>query len=112
MPGHRDQLIDELSERMQAFAKSGDSTGVLDAAVPGLARDHAETLWSTSYVDITPDVARALTALVTVHWIRSQLLPDGQDHDDLLACRKWSGPLLAVAPDLVPEPVRAYLGRP
>jgi hypothetical protein len=44
MPGHRDQLIDELSERMQAFAKSGDSTGVLDAAVPGLARDTLEHL--------------------------------------------------------------------
>ena len=53
MPRHRDQLIDELSERIQTFGTSGDSTGVLDAAG-----------------------------------------------------------LLAVAPDLVPEPVRAYPGRP
>ncbi len=112
MRGNRDQLIEELSERIQTFGESGDSTRVLDAAVPGLARDLAETLYSDSQVEITPDVARALTALVAVHWIRSQLLPDGQDQDDLRACRKWSAPLLAVAPDLVPEPVRAHLGRP
>jgi len=53
----------------------------------------------------------ALIALVGVHWIRSRLLPGEQGQDDLQACRRWSGILIHAAPDLVPEPVRAYLGR-
>ena len=37
----------------------------------------------------------------------SQLLPEGQNQDDRQACLKWSAALLPVAPDLVPEPMRA-----
>jgi hypothetical protein len=112
MPGNQDQLIEELSERIQTFGKSGDPAAVLDAAVPGLARDLAETLTQDPPDGGSSDVGRAVTALVAVHWIRYQLLPGGQDQDDLRACLKWSAALLPVAPDLVPEPVRAYLGRP
>ncbi len=107
----RDQLIEELSERIRTFGESGDPTGVLDVAVPGLARDLAESLTQHSR-DAAPNVASAVTALVAAHWIRYQFLPDGQDQDDLQACLKWSAALLPVAPDLVPEPVRTYLGRP
>ncbi len=112
MPGNRDQLTEELLERYWTFLESRDTTVLLDAAVPVLARNLAETLWSTSYVEITPDVARTLTALVAVHWTRSVLLPDGQGEDDLRACMRWSRVLLVVNPDLVPEPVRARLGQP
>ena len=112
MRGNRDQLIEELGERLRIFAEYGDPTGVLDAAVPGLTRDLAETLTQDSRDAAAPDVARTLTALVGVHWLRYQLLPDGQDQDDLRACLKWSAVLLPVAPDLVPGPVRAWLGRP
>jgi hypothetical protein len=111
MPQNRDQLIDKLSERIRRFNESGDPAVLLDPEVPGLARDLAETLWSPTYLDVTPDVTKALIALVGVHWIRSQLLPGEQGQDDLQACRRWSGILIHTAPDLVPEPVRAYLGR-
>ena len=106
----RDQLIEELSERIRTFAESGDPTGVLDAAVPGLARDLDESLTQHSR-DAAPNVVPAVIALVSVHWIRYQILPNGQDQDDLRACLKWSAALLPVAPELVPEPVRAHLGR-
>jgi hypothetical protein len=109
MPENRDQLIEELGKRIQTFDESGDPTGVLDAAVPGLARDLAETLWSPTYIDVTPDVLMAMTVLVALHWMRYQLLPDGQDQDDLQACLRWAPTLRAMAPDQVPEPVQAYL---
>lgn len=44
-----------------------------------------------------------------MHWVRYQLLPEGEDQDDLRDCLRWSAVLLRVAPQLVPEPVRAYL---
>ena len=55
------------------------------------------------------DLLGALDVLTTVHWIRYQLLPEGQDQDDLQACLHWSATLLPVAPHLVPEPVRTHL---
>jgi hypothetical protein len=112
MAGNREQLTEELFARLQAFGESGDATVLLDAAVPALSRNLTETFPMGSRFAVTSDVARAITALVAVHWTRSQLLPDGQDQDDLRACLQWSRVLLAVRPDLVPEPVRARLGQP
>lgn len=111
MSGNREQLTEELAARMRRFAEHSDPTAVLDAAVPGLARDLGET-FTEGVRYAVPDVSSALTVLVGVHWIRSQLLPPGQDLDDLRACLKWSEALLLIAPELVPEPIRAHLGRP
>jgi CHAT domain len=105
-------LIKELSERLRAAVESGDPTGVLDNAVPRLARDLAETLTQDSLRAAAPDVVEALRVLAAVHWMRYQLLPGGRGQDDLQACLKWSAALLSVAPDLVPEPARAYLADP
>lgn len=111
MPGNRDQLTEELSQRVRRLGENRDPAAVLDAAVPGLLRDLAGTFTLNTRYAVTPEVARALTVLVAVHWLRSQLLPAGQDQDDLQACLSWSAVLLPLAPELVPEPVRAHLGR-
>jgi predicted metal-dependent phosphoesterase TrpH len=92
--------------------QSGDLAGMLDAAVSRLARDLARTITQESRDAVAPDVAEALSVLVAVHWVRYQLLPEGKDHDDLQACLKWSAALLPVAPEQVPEPVRAHLAGP
>ena len=96
--------------RLLARAESGDLTGLLDAAVLSLARELADVL-ARDYRDATiTDVADALSLLSGVHWVRYQLLPEGEDQDDLRDCLRWSAVLLRVAPQLVPEPVRASLG--
>jgi hypothetical protein len=111
MPGNRDQLTEELSERLRRLAEKGEVAAVLDAAVPGMLRDLAGTFILNTRYAVTPEVATALKVLVAVHWLRSQLLPAGQDYDDLQACLSWSAVLLPLAPELVPEPVRAHLSR-
>ena len=92
--------------------RSGDHTGVLDPVVSRLALDLAGTLTRDSRDAVAPNVVEALSVLVTVHWVRCQLLPEGQQQDDLQACLKWSAVLLQAAPNQVPEPVRAYLAGP
>ena len=44
MRGNGEQLVKDLFERLLAWTESGDPAGVLDVAVPRLARDLAETL--------------------------------------------------------------------
>ena len=112
MPGNRDQLTEELSERLRTFVEKGDPTALLDAAVLGLLRDLAGTFTLGTRYAVTGEVANAITVLVAVHWLRYQLLPHPQDQDDLQACLKWAAALLPIRPDLVPEPVRAHLGQP
>jgi hypothetical protein len=112
MPANREQLTEELSERIRRFGEQRDPMAVLDAVVPGLARDLAGTFKLGVREAVTADVASAMTVLVAVHWIRSQLLPPGQDQDDLEACLSWSAVLLPIRPELVPEPIRAHLGQP
>jgi hypothetical protein len=111
MAGNRDQLTAELSERIRLFAEERDLTAVLDAEVPGMLRDLRATFTLGQRYPVTPEVAQAMKVLVAVHWIRSQLLPPGQSEDDLQACLQWSAVLLPIAPELVPEPVRAHLER-
>ena len=111
-PEKRARLVKDLSERLLAGMRSGDHTGVLDPVVSRLALDLAGTLTRDSGDAVAPNVVEALSVLVTVHWVRYQLLPEGQQQDDLQACLKWSAVLLQAAPNQVPEPVRAYLAGP
>ena len=94
-----------------AATNYGDPRGLLDTAVPRLARDLADTLTQDSLDTAAPDVVEALQVLTAVHGIRCQILSEGRDQE-LQACLKWSAVLLPVAPSLVPEPMRAYLAGP
>ena len=104
-PGNRDRLIKDLAERVRAVQDHGDLTGVLDTAVPGLARELAETIPG----NLAPEAVQALNVLLGVHWLRYKFLPGDQRQEDLRGCLKCSAALLAAAPRLVPEPVRAHL---
>jgi hypothetical protein len=110
--GNRDRLVKDLSERLRTRTESGDLTELLGAEVLSLARDLGEAL-SQDFQEVSPaDFVAALSVLVAVRWIRYQLLPEGQDQDDLQACLKWSEALLPLAPHLVPEPVLISLAGP
>ena len=106
--GNRDRLIKELAERVRAVQDPGDLTGVLDTAVPGLARELAESVPNLPGA-AAPKAVQALNVLLGVHWLRYQFLPGDQRQEDLQGCLKCSAALLRVAPRLVPEPVRAHL---
>ena len=105
------RLTKELSERLRAAMDSGDPESVLDATISRLARDLEEGLRQAPRYRPAPHAIEAAGVLVAVHWARYQLLPEGQDQDDLQACLQWSAVLIPLAPHLVPEPVRTYSGR-
>ena len=86
-----------------------DLTAVLDPAVPQLTRDLADMLTQDLRDPVTPTVLEIITLLVHVHWYRIAGLPEGQSKDDVQACQRWSAVLLPIAPELLPEPVRAIL---
>jgi hypothetical protein len=109
MRDRRDQLVRQLSEVLQAVAKSGDGTPLLANQVRQQARELAKTLIQDSPDTAVPGTLEALAVLVGVHWLRYRGLPEGQDQDDLRACLAWSAALLPLEPSLVPAPVRAYL---
>jgi hypothetical protein len=106
----RDLLVKDLTERLLTALEAGNPTGLLDPAVPGLAETLAGILTTDRRGETAPAVEAAST-LVGVHWIRYQLLPQGQDQDDLLDWPAWPGPASCcrIAPDRVPDPVGAHL---
>jgi hypothetical protein len=79
----------------------------MDPAVASLARALAGIL-ALGHEGDTADV-EALSTLLQVHWIRFQVLPEGQDQEDLLACVTWSAALLPIAPGRVPDRLRSAL---
>ena len=82
----------------------------MDSVVAGLAGEVAGILAAGSRAAAAADNdIEAMSVLVDVYWLRYQHLPEGQDQDDLRACLTWSMVLLPVAPDTVPEPIRAAL---
>ena len=89
--------------------ESGDPATLLDTETLSLARNLGETLTRHRRKIPPSDFVEALSVLVAVHWARYQLLPEGQDQGDLQAGLKWSAALLPMAPQLIPQPVRAYL---
>ena len=67
---------------------SGDPANVLDTTISRLARDLEEGLRQAPREMPAPHAIEAAGLLVAVHWARYQLLPEGQDQDDLRACLK------------------------
>src|SRR5689334_4852449 len=76
----REQLVEYLGERLRTAMTSGDPMGMLETAVSALARDLAEVLTLSRNAWAVVDVV-AVGVLVDVHWVRYQLLPEGQDQD-------------------------------
>jgi CHAT domain/Tetratricopeptide repeat len=109
MRDKKDQLVSQLSGLLQAVAKSGDGTRLLDHQVRQLAAELARALAHDPLDAAVPGAVEAVAVLVGVHWLRYRGLPEGQDQDDLRACLAWSAVLLPIEPSLVPGPVRAYL---
>ena len=101
-----DLLVKELAERVRAVSDAEDLTGVLDTAVPGLMRDLAETV---NFASPARGDVQVLTLLLGVYWLRYQFLPGPQRQEDLQGCLRCSAALARVAPEQVPEPVRAAL---
>ena len=104
--GNTDLLVKELAERVRAVSDAEDLTGVLDTAVPGLMRDLAETV---NFASPARGDVQVLTLLLGVYWLRYQFLPGPQRQEDLQGCLRCSAALARVAPEQVPEPVRAAL---
>ena len=104
--GNTDLLVKELAERVRAVSDPEDLTGVLDTAVPGLMRDLAETV---NFASPARGDVQVLTLLLGVYWLRYQFLPGQQRQEDLQGCLRCSAALARVAPEQVPEPVRAAL---
>src|SRR6202042_2742579 len=107
--GNRERLVKALAERLTVGIESGDPASVGDAAVLRLAQDLAGTLTGDSLAPVAPEAVEAITALVTVHWARYRILPEGQDEEDMRACLRWAGVFMPVMSPLVPSPVREYL---
>ena len=107
----RDRLAEDLRTRILSLVEAGDPRPILDAAVPGLARDLAGILNQDAQDGAAPD-ALALSVLVALHTIRHQLLPEGQNQDDLRAYRTWSArfPMLTAGP-LERVPAQAHLAQ-
>lgn len=105
----RERLVRELSHTLQEVSATGDGTPLLDDRVYEIARELADDLTRGPVSATVPGTAEALAVLVGTHWLRYRGLPSGQDQDDLRACIAWSALLLPIQPDLVPQPVRAYL---
>lgn len=109
MRGNRDQLVKEVYDRISSAEQSKDLPELLDPALLDLAGELAATFDQDVPDVAAPPAALAAGMIIAVHWSRYQLLPDGQDQDDLRSLLKWSALLIPVAPHLVPEPIRDYL---
>ena len=98
----RDQLVAELERFLQyASGPDADSAAVLDPA--GL--DLADQLIAVAE---SSDV-QAAYLIGLLHWLRYQMLPEGEDGNDLHAAVSIFAKLLPVDANLVPEPLRAEL---
>ena len=87
---------------MSRFSNSGDRSAVLDPA----ALEEAGWLWdAVRPADGDPQgvPVDVLTVLAYLHWARYQVLPEGQDQDDLRAAVFLFGGLAGRAPERVPK---------
>jgi hypothetical protein len=107
--GNRDLLVQELSELLQTAAEASNPAVLTDSAVAERLASLGEIVAGELHDSRKGDVVEVLSLLVTLHWIRYQILPEGDDQADLSACLAWSAKLLPVAPNLIPEPVRDHL---
>ena len=101
------RLLAALKSRLQRFSESDPST-VLDPAALYEASQLRETAASMNSVPQAMAID-ILTALAYLHWRRYQVLPDGQDQDDLQAALATFALLTRLAPERIPDQVRDWL---
>jgi hypothetical protein len=103
-----DDLLTALTDRIQRFSETGDPSLVLDPAVLDEANLLADAVPSgeESSQSISVD---ALIVLGSLHLARYEVLPVGEDQDDLQRALQFFGLLLERAPERVPENIRSFL---
>ncbi|MGV9214719.1 CHAT domain-containing protein [Micromonospora sp. RB23] len=99
-----------LRERLDRFGATGDRRAVLDSGAIHDAEAVVDLVTATPTDGPLPErVAEGMSLLASLHWYRYQLLPSGEDADDLDQALRLTEFLLRVAPDRVPPPLRELL---
>lgn len=95
-----------MQRRLAAFS-AGDRQAVLGDAALTEARHVVQALTGGQLVGAAS--AEALYCVASLHWLRHQVLPAGEREVEYLAARSLFSRIAAVAPELVPTPLRAVL---
>ncbi|MEU0548115.1 CHAT domain-containing protein [Micromonospora sp. NPDC005979] len=106
----RPDPIGRLRERLERFGATGDRRAVLDSGAIRDAEAVADLVTATSPDGPLPErIAEGVSLLAGLHWYRYQLLPSGEDADDLDQALRLTEFLLRFAPERVPPPLLELL---
>ncbi|MEV1110641.1 CHAT domain-containing protein [Micromonospora sp. NPDC049751] len=106
----RPDPIGRLRERLERFGATGDRRAVLDSGAIRAAEAVADLVTATPTDGPLPErVAEGMSLLAGLHWYRYQLLPSGEDADDLDQALRLTEFLLRFAPERVPPPLLELL---
>ncbi|WP_238435388.1 MULTISPECIES: CHAT domain-containing protein [unclassified Frankia] len=98
----RDRLLEQVRARLERFAVDQDPDAVLDqeavAEVTALLGTAGSPATDLEIVQVAG----------WLHWVRYELLPDGEDQADLTAALTLFAPVYQIRPDAVPDAVRAH----
>lgn len=95
-----------MKRRLSAFA-AGDQQAVLGDTALTEARHLVQAL--TGGALVCAATAEALYCIASLHWLRHQVLPAGEREIEYVAARSLFSRIAAVAPELVPPPLRPVL---
>ncbi|MCO1597799.1 CHAT domain-containing protein [Micromonospora sp. RHAY321] len=106
----RSDPLSRLRERLDDFGATRDPRAVLDSGAIRDAEAVMELVTATPADGPLPEpVAEGIFLLACLHWYRYQLLPSGEDADDLGQAVTLTEALLGIAPQLVSPPLLAML---
>ncbi|MET8351245.1 MULTISPECIES: CHAT domain-containing protein [unclassified Micromonospora] len=106
----RSDPVRRLRERLDGFAATTDPRAVLDSGAIRDAEAVVEFVTATPTDGPLPEpVAEGFFLLACLHWYRYQLLPPGEDADDLGQAVRLTEFLLRFAPERVPPSLLAVL---
>ncbi|MET8309752.1 CHAT domain-containing protein [Micromonospora sp. NPDC005173] len=106
----RSDPVDRLRARLDRFGTTRDARAVLDSGAMRDAEAVKELVTSTPPDgSMSESVLEGLFLLACLHWYRYQLLPPGEDADDLGRAVTLTEILLRIAPQLVPPSLLALL---
>ncbi|WP_433534839.1 CHAT domain-containing protein [Micromonospora sp. CA-249363] len=102
--------VGRLRERLDRFAATADRRAVLDSGAIRDAEAVMDLVTATPTDGPLPErVVEGMSLLAGLHWYRYQLLPSGEDADDLDQALRLTEFLLRFAPERVPPPLLALL---
>ena len=99
----RNELLSSLRERLGRFIEEKDTGAIL-------SRDTLREM--KALLALTPEPSSDPEVLITVgylHWFRYQVLPQGEDQQDLRAALTFFAPIYQADPEAVPGPLRTFL---